>query len=58
MARLTDHDYLKNHDLLRANRAADNIAFVMLDPKRAVEPFQLLPTARSPWLPGITCALC
>ncbi|HWT40706.1 MAG TPA: hypothetical protein VN081_05595 [Dongiaceae bacterium] len=32
MARLTDHDYLKNHELLRTNRAADNTAFVMLDP--------------------------
>lgn len=30
MPRLTDHDYLKNHELLRANRETDNTAFVML----------------------------
>jgi hypothetical protein len=31
MPRLTDHDYLKNHELLRTNREADNTAFVMLE---------------------------
>jgi hypothetical protein len=30
MPRLTDHDYLKNHELLRASRETDNAAFVLL----------------------------
>lgn len=32
MPRLTNSDYLKHHELLRVNHAADNTAFVLLDP--------------------------
>lgn len=30
MPRLTDHDYTKNHELLRTGRESDNAAFVLL----------------------------
>lgn len=40
MARLTNHDYLKNHELLRANRASNSTAFVMLDASEQWDLFQ------------------
>lgn len=40
MPRLTDHDYLQNHELLRADREVDNTAFVMLSAGEQWDLFQ------------------
>jgi hypothetical protein len=40
MPRLTDHDYLQNHELLRIQRGSDNTAFVMLSVSEQWDLFQ------------------
>lgn len=40
MSRLTDHNFLKNHELLRTNRETDNTAFILLSADEQWDLFQ------------------